>query len=154
MNAEASSLGMLEREMQTDEIVESKDREIVTVKPDSAVMTRQGLPYFMGISAESAGTLGISMHIVTIPPGGAALPHLHRGFETAIYVLEGKIETRYGRGLNKSGVHGPGEFLFIPPGVPHHPRNLSLTETAKAIVARNDPSEQENVVPYNPAEDA
>ena len=140
--------------MRLAQSLEEQSQEIVTVQPDSAVMTQQGLPYFMGISAESAGTQGLSMHLVTIPPGGAALPHLHRGFETAIYVLAGKIETRYGRGLKKAVVHGPGEFLFIPPGVPHQPRNLSQTETAKAIVARNDPSEQENVVPYDPAEDA
>jgi uncharacterized RmlC-like cupin family protein len=43
---------------------------------------------------------------------------------------------------------GPGEFLFIPPGVPHEAINCSATEPARAIVARNDPAEQDNVVPY------
>jgi uncharacterized RmlC-like cupin family protein len=46
-----------------------------------------------------------------------------------------------------------GDFLFIGPGVPHQPVNLSATETARAVVARNDPSEQEHVVPYDPSED-
>jgi hypothetical protein len=42
-------------------------------------------------------------------------------------------------------VHGAGDFLFIPPGVPHQPTNLSSTQSAVAIVARNDPNEQEHV---------
>jgi len=38
---------------------------------------------------------------------------------------------------------------WIPPGQPHKAINLSDSEPARAIVARNDPAEQENVVPYN-----
>jgi uncharacterized RmlC-like cupin family protein len=44
-----------------------------------------------------------------------------------------------------------GDFLFIPPNVPHQPVNLSTTEAARAIVVRNDPNEQEHVVLYDPA---
>jgi len=87
------------------------------------------------------------MHIVIIPPGARAEPHSHRGYETAIYVLEGCVETRYGAELKCSVVSEAGDFLFIPPDVPHEALNLSPTEPARAIVARNDPAEQENVVP-------
>ena len=45
-------------------------------------------------------------------------------------------------------VNGDGDFLFVPPDVPHQPINLSDTEPAIAIVARNDPNEQEHVVIY------
>jgi uncharacterized RmlC-like cupin family protein len=41
------------------------------------------------------------------------------------------------------------DFLFIPPDVPHQPINLSDTEPAIAIVARNDPNEQEHVELYS-----
>ena len=41
-----------------------------------------------------------------------------------------------------------GDFVFIPAGVPHQPRNLSDTEPATAVVARNDAREGERVVPY------
>jgi uncharacterized RmlC-like cupin family protein len=41
-----------------------------------------------------------------------------------------------------------GDFLYIPAGLPHQPVNLSETEPVKAIVARNDANEQENVVLY------
>jgi len=63
-------------------------------------------------------------------------------------VLEGRVETRYGEGLTQSVISEAGDFLFIPPGQPHVAINLSDTEPARAIVARNDPAEQENVVPY------
>ena len=124
--------------------------EVKAVRPAAEVMTKQRLPYFVGVSGATVGATGLSMHMVVIPPGARADPHAHRGYETAIYVLEGRVETRWGDGLAESVVSGPGEFLFIPPGVPHEAINCSATEPARAIVARNDPAEQDNVVPYPP----
>ena len=124
--------------------------EVRAVRPAAEVMTKQRLPYFVGVSGATVGATGLSMHLVVIPPGARADPHAHRGYETAIYVLEGRVETRWGAGLAESIVSGPGEFLFIPPGVPHEAINCSATEPARAIVARNDPAEQDNVVPYPP----
>jgi len=122
--------------------------EVQAVRPAAEVMTKQRLPYFVGVSGETVGATGLSMHIVVIPPGARADPHAHRGYETAIYVLEGRVETRWGEGLAHSVVSEAGDFLFIPPGVPHEAINCSATEPARAIVARNDPAEQDNVVPY------
>jgi uncharacterized RmlC-like cupin family protein len=127
-----------------------EDLEVVTIRPRESVMTLQRLPYFVGVSGAS-GAKRLSMNLVVIPAGGKAEPHYHRGYETAIYILKGRVETRYGKGLERSVVHEEGDFLFIPPGLPHQPVNLSATETALAIVARNDPGEQESVVPYDPA---
>ena len=124
--------------------------EIVTVRPEKTTMTKQKLPNFVGISEASAGSKHLSMNLVVIPAGGAAQPHVHRGYETAIYLLEGRVETRYGPGLRKSVIHEAGDFIFIPADVPHQPVNLSATEPAKALVARNDPNEQESVIPYDP----
>jgi uncharacterized RmlC-like cupin family protein len=124
-------------------------RQVMVVRPAQEIMTRQRLPYFVGVSAATAGAKGLSMHMVVIPPGARAEPHMHQGYETAIYVLEGRVETRYGEGLSKSVVSEAGDFLFIPPDMPHEAINLSDTEPARAIVARNDPNEQERVVPYN-----
>ena len=125
--------------------------EIVTVRPERTTMTRQQLPNFVGISGASAGSKHLSMNLVIIPPGGAARAHVHRGYETAIYLLQGRVETRYGPGLRKSVIHEAGDFIFIPADVPHQPVNLSATEPAHALVARNDPNEQESVVAYDPA---
>ncbi len=124
--------------------------EITTVRPDAETLTRQKLPYFVGISADTVGARGLSMNLVVIPPGGSAEPHFHRDYETAIYILEGRVKTLYGEGLTRSQINETGDFLFIPPGVPHQPFNLSDTDAARAIVSRNDPNEQENVVLYEP----
>ena len=122
--------------------------DVKAIRPLREVVTRQRLPYFVGISGETVGARGLSMHLVVIPPGARADPHAHRGYETGIYVLEGRVQTRYGPGLQSSVISEPGDFLYIPPDVPHEAVNLSATEPARAIVARNDPAEQDNVVPY------
>jgi uncharacterized RmlC-like cupin family protein len=123
---------------------------VVVVRPPAEIMSKQRLPYFVGVSQATTGAKGISMNMIVIPPGGAAEPHFHRGYETAIYIVSGRVETRYGPGLKQSMINEAGDFLFIAPDVPHQPVNLSPTEPARAIVARNDPNEQESVVPYNP----
>lgn len=125
-------------------------REPISVRPDAETATRQGLPYFVGISRETAGAEGLSMSLVVIPPGAVSEAHIHQGYETAIYVLSGQVETRYGMHLEHSFVNGPGDFVFVPPGVPHQAVNLSEDEPARAIVARNDPDEREKVALYQP----
>ena len=123
--------------------------EIVTVRSPEEVLTRQNLPYFLGISAKTTGAKSLSMNLVVIPPGANAEPHYHQDFESGIYVLQGRVETRFGEGLKKSVINEAGDFIFIPPNLPHQPFNLSDTETVIGIVVRNDPNEQENVVPYD-----
>ena len=127
---------------------------IITVRPDSDTMTRQRLPYFVGISGQTAGATGLSLSLVVIPPGARSEPHLHRGYETAIYVLKGRVETRYGPDLRDSVINEAGDFLFIPADLLHQAINLSDREPAHAIVARNDPNEAENVVLHQAEGDA
>ena len=127
-------------------MTKGKKQTVTRVRSGKEIRTKQNLSYFLGISKETAGATGISMNIAVIPPGGAAEPHYHKDFEAAIYLLEGEVETRFGEGLKESIVTEKGDFLFIPAGVPHQPFNQSDKEPAVAIVARNDPSEQENVV--------
>jgi len=124
--------------------------EIVTVRPTVTTDTIQRLPNYVGISEVTAGAKGLSMNMVVIPPGARAEPHLHVGFETAIYLLRGRVETRYGENLARSAINEEGDFIFIPAGVPHQPVNLSMTDAAIAIVARNNANEQETVQVYRP----
>ena len=93
-------------------------------------------------------TKSISLNLVAIPPGGASLPHSHAGFETAIYIIAGRVQTQFGPGLRESLVTEAGDFLYIPPGMPHQAVNCSVSERALALVARNVADEQESVVPY------
>lgn len=124
--------------------------DIITVRPAVTTNTVQKLPNYVGISETTAGSTGISMNMVVIPAGAKAEPHFHKGYETAIYMLKGRVRTLYGEKLLKSVVNEAGDFIFIPAGVPHQPINLSDTEAAIAIVARNDANEQESVQVYAP----
>lgn len=119
-----------------------------SIRPDREVQTLQRLPYFVGISGQTVNASGLSMHLVVIPPGARSEPHLHLGYETGIYVLEGEVLTRWGEALEHEVVSRAGEFLFIPPGVPHEAINLSASQPARAVVARNDPAEQDKVRPF------
>ena len=121
---------------------------VVTVRPEESIATKQNLPYFVGISQETVGAKGLSMNMVVIPPGGSPKAHYHKDFETAIYLLKGRVETWFGKNLKESMINEEGDFVYIPPGVPHKPINLSETETALAIVSSNDPNEHENVIAY------
>ena len=136
--------------METVENLESKHSDgVVVVRPASDTMSRQHLPYYIGISETTAGAKNISMNLIVIPPAGAAEPHLHKGYETAIYLLKGRVATRYGHELKKSVLRQEGDFILIKPDVPHQPVNLSATESALALVARNDSNEQEHVITYH-----
>jgi uncharacterized RmlC-like cupin family protein len=124
--------------------------EIRVIRPGPEATERQHLDYFLGVSGDTCGATRLAMHLVVVPPGAAAEPHYHDGYETAIYQLEGRVETRFGETLERSVVTEAGDFLFVPPGVPHQAVNLSETERAVALIARNDAGEQERVVPYAP----
>ena len=115
------------------------------VRPEESFQGKQGLNYFVGVSAESVGAQGLCMHLVKLPPGTRAKAHLHAEHESAAYVVRGEIELRYGDDLQHRTVVRAGEFIYIPAGVPHLPLNAGASE-ALAVLARTDPNEQESVV--------
>lgn len=121
------------------------EAEIIVIRPTATTGTKQGLPIFQGISGQNAGARHISMNKVIIPPKGSAKAHRHKGYESAIYLLKGRVKTLYGEDLKKSIVNEAGDFIYIPADLPHKPINMSDTESAEAIVARTDPDEQESV---------
>lgn len=120
-------------------------KNCVVVRGDKPFSGLQGLSYSEGISTESAGSEGICMHLLDLPPGAEALPHLHEAHETAILVLSGGAKMRYGDGLNEELEVSAGDFLYIPAGMPHQPFNAG-DEPCRAVIARTDPNEQESVV--------
>jgi uncharacterized RmlC-like cupin family protein len=124
--------------------------DIVTVRPLTTSTSKQKLKQFVGISGANSGARGLSMNRVVIPPGGQAAAHRHVGSESAIFLLAGRVKTFYGPCLEKSVINQTGDFLFIPAGVIHMPVNLSASEAAIAIVARNDANEQEHVELHAP----
>jgi uncharacterized RmlC-like cupin family protein len=115
------------------------------VHPASTFEGKQALTYVHGVSAESVGAQGICMHLLTLPPGAQARPHLHEDHETAIFVISGKAAMWYGEALAEHLVVEGGDLLYIPAGMPHMPYN-PYEEPCTAVLARTDPNEQESVV--------
>ncbi|MEA5160421.1 cupin domain-containing protein [Cereibacter johrii] len=114
------------------------------LRPTDLYDGRQGFTYNEGVSAQSVGSQGICMHLLTIPPGGRARAHKHASHETAIYVLEGETVMFWGERLEHRMEVGAGELLYIPADMPHLPMNLS-DRPAVAVISRTDPNEQESV---------
>lgn len=122
--------------------------ECKLVRGGSPFHGKQGLDYFTGISRETAGAKAICMHMVVIPPGGSAKPHYHAAHETVVFALEGVSEMRHGPSLEHVMRVEPGDFVYIPAGVPHQPYNPT-DQPCRALIARTDPNEQESVVLIN-----
>ncbi len=117
----------------------------VLIKSQDGRRSKQGLTSFEGVSRQSAGAKGLCLHVVEIPPLGRAKPHLHRGHDSAVYVLSGEAGMWYGDGLAEHMRMAAGDFIYIPPNVPHLPHNASETVSCIGVVARTDPNEQESV---------
>ena len=107
-----------------------------------------GIRYKPGLSAKNVPAQKLSMNVATIPPGGVAYAHIHVGFEVMLYILEGRVRHEYGDGLKQTVENTAGDFIFIEPGIPHEVFNASDTNPVVAVVARSDPSEWQNIVPY------
>ena len=120
-------------------------KQCKVIRGGEAFRGKQGLDYFAGVSAESAGAEGICMHLLVMPPGGKAKPHYHEAHETAIFMLEGSTSFYHGPNLEFLDVVNEGDFVYIPAGVPHQPFNPT-DKVARALIARTDPNEQESVV--------
>ena len=116
------------------------------VGPGEEYVGRQGTSFVPGVSAETVGAGGICLHLSVIPPGGRARAHLHAHHETAIYVLDGEVDTWFGEQLDECVIAGPGDFIYIPAGMPHLPVNRSATRPLRVVLARTDPNDQESVV--------
>lgn len=106
---------------------------------------KQEFTYREGVMAENTGARGLCMHLLSIPPGERARAHLHDDHETAVYVISGRSGMWYGDNLEEHVSVNSGDFVYIPPGVPHLPYNASETESCTAVIARTDPNEQESV---------
>jgi uncharacterized RmlC-like cupin family protein len=117
----------------------------ITVRSGRTYAGKQGLTYTEGVFAENTGATNLCLHLLRIPPGGRAHAHLHADHETAIYTVSGHVTVLHGEGLRYQDEMDEGDFMYIPPNVPHLPINTGDAE-AVAVLARTDPMEQESVV--------
>ena len=123
-------------------MVTGRSCQIVRAKEASAGIT--GFNYAQGISSATAGAKALCLQLATIPPGARAKSHLHSDHESAAYIISGRLILWFGEELREKITAGPGDFLYIPPGVPHLSINGSSTEPLVAVLARTDPNEHES----------
>jgi uncharacterized RmlC-like cupin family protein len=119
--------------------------ECVLVRAGPMYEGVQGLPYARGVTGATAGATRLCVTELTIAPGGRSRAHLHRAIESVGYVIDGTLETLFGQGLERSVVAGPGDFVFIPPDVPHVVVNRG-DGAARALVAHSAANDQEGIV--------
>ena len=119
--------------------------EVIIIRPGGSYDGRQGVTLAAGVSGRSAGSRALCLHLVTMPPGTRGIPHLHDRHESAIYALRGETEVWHGDGLRHCSVVRAGDFMYVPPGIPHLPVNRGDVTTV-AVVACTDPQEQDSVV--------
>jgi uncharacterized RmlC-like cupin family protein len=75
---------------------------------------------------------------VSIQPDAKTGAHHHGHLESVIYVVKGKARMRWGEKLEFTAEAGPGDFIYVPPYVPHQEINASPDETLECVLVRSD----------------
>ena len=75
---------------------------------------------------------------VAIEPNAKTGVHHHGALESVIYVVSGKARMRWGEKLEFVAEAGPGDFIFVPPYVPHQEINASPDEVLECVLVRSD----------------
>ena len=75
---------------------------------------------------------------VTIHANAKTGAHHHGPLESVIYVVRGKARMRWGERLEFVAEAAPGDFIYVPPFVPHQEINASRDETLECVLVRSD----------------
>jgi uncharacterized RmlC-like cupin family protein len=102
-----------------------------------------GMSRAAAINLAKAGAQKLWAGTVTIHPDARTGAHHHGELESVIYVVRGKARMRWGERLEYVAEAGPGDFIFVPPYVPHQEINASADEALECVLVRSD---QEAVV--------
>src|SRR6266571_161322 len=138
-----------ERALHAPATAVARPGDVIVIRSGGSYDGKQGLSLANGVSNRSAGAQALCLHLVTIPPGTRGVPHVHDGHESAIYTVSGETEVWHGEGLLQCTVVHAGDFMYVPPGIPHLPVNRSDVMTV-AVVARTAPQEQQSVLAMSP----
>ncbi len=112
-------------------IVQSNELDLNT--PQTPGMTRAA-----AITHASAGANKLWAGTVTIHPNAKTGPHHHGELESIIYVISGRARMRWGERLEFVAEAGPGDFIYVPPFVPHQEINARQDEPLACVIVRND----------------
>lgn len=112
--------------------------ELDTNTPQTPGMNRAA-----AINYAKAGAQKLWAGTVSIHPDAKTGAHHHGELESVIYVVKGRARMRWGERLEYVAEAGPGDFIYVPPFVPHQEINASADETLECVLVRSD---QEAVV--------
>jgi uncharacterized RmlC-like cupin family protein len=96
-----------------------------------------GMTRAEAISQAKAGAQKLWAGTVIVHPNAKTGPHHHGDLETVIYVVRGRARFRWGDRLEFVGEAGPGDFVFVPPYLPHQELNARADEPVEAVVVRS-----------------
>ncbi|MEE1664045.1 cupin domain-containing protein [Streptomyces sp. NPDC003631] len=107
-----------------------------------------GMRRFAAVSGKTVGSEKLWMGQTHVAPATSSSDHHHGESETAIYVVSGHPEFVFldGSGEEPDEIRlrtGPGDYIFVPPFVPHREENPDPSEEAVVVIAR---STQEAIV--------
>src|ERR1700751_849149 len=111
-------------------IVHSDELDLNT--PQTSGMTRAA-----AITHARTGANKLWAGTMVVQPDAKTGPHHHGELETVLYVVKGRVRMRWGDQLELSEEAGPGDFIYVPPYVPHQEINASPDEICEAIVVRD-----------------
>jgi uncharacterized RmlC-like cupin family protein len=101
--------------------------------PQTPGMTRAA-----AINYARAGARKLWAGTATIEPNAKTGPHHHGELESIIYVISGRARMRWGERLEFVAEAGPGDFIYVPPFVPHQEINADAAEPLACVVVRSD----------------
>ena len=110
---------------------------------DSTTAQTPGMNRAAAITYANAGAQKLWAGTVTIHANAKTGAHHHGEVESVIYVVKGKARMRWGAQLEYTAEAGPGDFIYVPPYVPHQEINASRDEALECVLCR---SGQEPVV--------
>jgi uncharacterized RmlC-like cupin family protein len=116
----------------------------VVLHPSERYTGAQDASYLAGLTAESAGSTGLCMTVLILPPGSRSRAHLHRRIESGAYLLEGELVTYFGECLEHTVLATAGDLVYIPADLPHVVMNAT-SEPARAVVVHTAPDDQQGI---------
>jgi uncharacterized RmlC-like cupin family protein len=110
---------------------------------DSNTAQTPGMTRAAAITHATAGASKLWAGTVVVAPNARTGAHHHGEVETVLYIVKGRARFRWGDHLEFTEDAGPGDFIYVPPYVPHQELNADASEPVEAVVVR---SGQEPVV--------
>jgi len=104
---------------------------------DSNTPQTPGMTRAAAISHASAGARKLWAGTVVVEPDAKSGAHHHGELETVLYIVRGRARFRWGENLEFVDEAGPGDFIFVPPYVPHQEINARPDEPVEAVVVRS-----------------